>query len=175
MESVGCPAGFRAIWNDSARILRCRRDVVSWVVTTCTDKAFANYVVKRDADSCVPTEIPGVGTPPGVRDSISVSCAASCYELMTDCTGERDRCERIEQTFAMPLPAGRGMIPIPTNLRSDTCEVLVPATGEFRRCERPHTDHHREMNTALYIYRPRRMNVVATPYKRNRRNGQCSV
>lgn len=104
-KGVKCPAGFETIYDAAAKILRCRKDVVSWVVTGCADKAFAAYVVKAGADVCAPTEIPGVGTPPGAKGSRAVGCAASGYELMTDRTGQRDRCERTERVFALPQPA----------------------------------------------------------------------
>jgi hypothetical protein len=103
-NGVKCPAEFQAIWDAGTKVLRCRKDVVSWVVTGCSDKAFNNYLVKPGPDSCGPTQIAGVGTPPGVRGAKAVSCAAEGYELMTDRTGERDRCERIERIFALPLP-----------------------------------------------------------------------
>jgi hypothetical protein len=103
---VRCPGDFTAIWDGTAKVLRCRREVVSWVVTACVDKAFATYLARQGADACAPTEIPGVGTPPGIRGSKPVTCAASGYELMKDRTGERDRCEKTERIFALPLPAG---------------------------------------------------------------------
>ena len=103
---VRCPSSFRAIWDDNAKVLRCRKDVVSWVVTGCQEKAFASYLVRPGSDICGPTEIAGVGTPPGARGSSGVVCAAPGYDLLTDRTGERDRCERIERIFALPLPAG---------------------------------------------------------------------
>ena len=96
-KGVRCPAEFVAVWDAGTKVLRCRKDVVSWVVTACADKTFATYVVRAGEDACGPTEIPGVGKP--------VSCAASGYELMTDRTGERDRCERVERIFALPQPA----------------------------------------------------------------------
>ena len=105
-KGVRCPAEFTAMWDGTAKVLRCRREVVSWVVTACADKAFSTYLVKPGADACAPTEIPGVGTPPGVKGSKPVTCAASGYGLMNDRTGERDRCEKTERIFALPLPAG---------------------------------------------------------------------
>jgi hypothetical protein len=105
-QGVRCPGDFTAIWDGTAKVLRCRREVVSWVVTACVDKAFATYLARQGADACAPTEIPGVGTPPGIRGSKPVTCAASGYELMKDRTGERDRCEKTERIFALPLPAG---------------------------------------------------------------------
>src|SRR4029079_10066345 len=103
-KGVRCPPEFTALWDATAKVLRCRRDVVSWVVTTCLDKAFATYLVKPGGDACGPTEIPGVGTPPGARGTKAVACAASGYELMVDRTGDRDRCEKTERIFALPLP-----------------------------------------------------------------------
>jgi hypothetical protein len=105
-QGVRCPSDFKPMWDSTAKVLRCRRDVVSWVVTTCSDREFATYIAREGADACGPTEIPGVGKPPGVRGSRAVNCAASGYSLMTDRTGERDRCERVERVFALPLPAG---------------------------------------------------------------------
>jgi hypothetical protein len=105
-KGVRCPAEFVAIWDVISKVLRCRREVVSWVVTTCSDKAFATYIVKPGPDSCGPTEIPGVGTPPGMKGTKPVACAASGYLLMSDRTGARDRCEKTERIFALPLPAG---------------------------------------------------------------------
>jgi hypothetical protein len=104
-KGVRCPPEFQSIYDPGAKVLRCRKELVSWVVTGCSDKAFASYLVKSGSDACGPTEIPGVGTPPGARGSKPVSCAAPGYELMTDRTGERDRCERTERIFALPLPA----------------------------------------------------------------------
>lgn len=103
-NGVRCPGGFRSIWDEATKVLRCRNDVVSWVVTACPDKAFASYLVKPGADACGPTEIPGVGTPPGIKGSKAVGCAAPGYDLMTDRTGDRDRCERTDRIFALPLP-----------------------------------------------------------------------
>ncbi|HEX6574432.1 MAG TPA: hypothetical protein VF042_05625 [Gemmatimonadaceae bacterium] len=105
-RGVRCPDEYRAVWDAEAKVLRCRREVVSWVVTTCSDKDFATYDVRRGADACGPTEIPGVGKPPGARGIKPVSCATSGYSLVNDRTGLRDRCERIQTVFALPLPAG---------------------------------------------------------------------
>jgi hypothetical protein len=105
-KGVRCPAEFVPLWDANVKVLRCRRDVVSWVVTTCGDKAFATYMVKPGVDACAPTQIPGVGTPPGMKGSKPVACAALGYEVMSDRTGERDRCEKTERIFALPLPAG---------------------------------------------------------------------
>jgi hypothetical protein len=104
-KGVKCPDGFEASFDAVEKVLRCRRDVVRWVVTACTEKSFATYVVKAGADECAPTEIPGVGTPPGARGSRPVECAAQGYRMMTDRTGQRDRCERPETQYALPLPA----------------------------------------------------------------------
>ena len=104
-RGVRCPQEFTAVWDATSGILKCRRDVVSWVVTACSDKEYSTYLVKTGPDTCGPTQIPGVGTAPGVTGTRSVSCAASGYSLMTDRTGERDRCEKTERLFALPLPA----------------------------------------------------------------------
>ena len=104
-KGVKCPDGFAAVFDPGEKVLRCRRDVVRWVVTTCSDKAFATYVVKTGADGCAPTEIPGVGTPPGAKGSRPVECAAPGYRMMTDRTAQRDRCERTETQYVLPLPA----------------------------------------------------------------------
>ena len=105
-KGVQCPAEFTPMWDAGSKVLRCRRDVVSWVVTACLEKAFGTYLVKVGADACGPTQIPGVGTPPGMKGFKPVACAAIGYELMNDRTGERDRCEKTEKIFALPLPAG---------------------------------------------------------------------
>jgi len=104
-QGVRCPAEFTAVWDTASKVLKCRREVVSWVVTACPEKEFGTYVVKHGADACEPTEIPGVGKPPGSRGSKTVSCAAAGYRLLTDRTGDRDRCEKTETLFAIPLPA----------------------------------------------------------------------
>jgi hypothetical protein len=104
-RGVRCPQEFTPVWDATAKILKCRRDVVSWVVTACGDKEYSTYLVKTGPDVCGPTQIPGVGTAPGVTGTRAVSCAAPGYSLMTDRTGERDRCEKIERLFALPLPA----------------------------------------------------------------------
>jgi hypothetical protein len=104
-KGVRCPDGFAAEYDAAQKILRCRKDIVRWVVTGCPDKAFASYVVKEGADACAPTEIPGVGTPPGVRGTKPVACAAQGFQMMTDRTGQRDRCEKTETVFALPSPA----------------------------------------------------------------------
>jgi hypothetical protein len=104
-KGVKCPSEFTALWDPAAKVLRCKKEIVSWVVTTCHDKSFASYVVKPGSDSCGPTEVPGVGTPPGAKGTKPVSCAAPGYELITDRTGDRDRCEKVERIFVLPLPA----------------------------------------------------------------------
>ena len=104
-RGVRCPQEFMPEWDATAKTLKCRRDVVSWVVTACGDKEYSTYLVKTGPDVCGPTQIPGVGTAPGVTGTRSVRCAASGYSLMTDRTGERDRCEKTERLFALPLPA----------------------------------------------------------------------
>jgi hypothetical protein len=104
-KGVRCPEGFETMFDAGEKVLRCKREIVRWVVTGCADKSFGTYVVKAGADACAPTEIPGVGTPPGARGSRPVACAATGYQMMTDRTGQRDRCERTETQFALPLPA----------------------------------------------------------------------
>ncbi len=104
-KGVRCPTGFATEFDPAAKVLRCRKEIVRWVVTACNDKAFSTYVVKPGADSCGPTEIPGVGIPPGASGSRPVECAAEGYRLMPDRTGQRDRCERTEVQFALPSPA----------------------------------------------------------------------
>ena len=101
-KGVHCPREFEAVFNDDTKVLTCRREVVAWVVTSCPEKDFAKYVAKAGPDSCGPTEIPGVGTPPGATGSRPVGCAASGYAVVVDRTGPRDRCERVERSFALP-------------------------------------------------------------------------
>ena len=102
---VKCPDGFSAEFDTAQKVLRCRKEIVRWVVTACPDKAFATYVVKTGPDACTPTEIPGVGSPPGSKGSKAAECASPGYRMMTDRTAQRDRCERTEIQFALPLPA----------------------------------------------------------------------
>ena len=104
-SGVRCPDGFTAEFDSAAKVLKCRKELVRWVVTTCPDKSFATYTVKAGADACTPTEIPGVGAPPGSKGSKPVECASSGYRMMTDRTAQRDRCERTETQYALPLPA----------------------------------------------------------------------
>jgi hypothetical protein len=101
-KGVRCPATHETLYDAATKVLRCRRDTVSWVVTSCAQKEFSTYRAKPGADSCDPTEIPGVGTPPGVTGSRPVVCAASGYALVHDRTGPRDRCERVERSYALP-------------------------------------------------------------------------
>lgn len=101
-KGVQCPAGFETLFDAVAKVLRCRREVVTWVVTGCPEKGFAAYVAKPGADSCQPTEIPGVGAPPGSTGSRAVACASPGYTVVVDRTGPRDRCERIERVFSLP-------------------------------------------------------------------------
>lgn len=102
---VRCPAEYEALFDASSKVLRCRRDVVSWVVTSCGERSFSTYVAKAGADSCAPTEIPGVGSPPGATGSRPVVCVSAGYSVVVDRTGLRDRCERVERLFAFPRPA----------------------------------------------------------------------
>ena len=103
-RGVQCPTDFDAVFDPASKVLRCRRDVVSWVVTSCQDKDFATYLARTGPDGCGRTEIPGVGTPPGASGSRPVACAAAGYVVVADRTGPRDRCERIERSFALPRP-----------------------------------------------------------------------
>ena len=103
-RGVHCPPDFETLFDPATKVLKCRREVVAWVVTSCLEKDFARYVAKAGADSCGPTEIPGVGTPPGATGSRPVACAAAGYTVVVDRTGPRDRCERVERSFALPRP-----------------------------------------------------------------------
>ena len=103
-KGVQCPAEYQAMFDATTKVLRCRREAVAWVVTQCPEKDFATYSAKPGADSCGPTEIPGVGTPPGSTGSKPVGCAAPGYVVVVDRTGPRDRCERTERSFALPRP-----------------------------------------------------------------------
>jgi len=103
-KGVQCPTDFETVFDPTTKVMRCRRDVVSWVVTNCPDKDFATYSVKTGPDICMRTEIPGVGTPPGSNGSKPVACAAPGYAVVVDRTGLRDRCERLERSFAFPRP-----------------------------------------------------------------------
>jgi hypothetical protein len=103
-RGVQCPTDFEAVFDPAAKVLRCRREVVAWVVTRCPEKDFASYSARQGPDACGPTEIPGVGTPPGATGFKPVACAAPGYAVIVDRTGPRDRCERIERSFALPRP-----------------------------------------------------------------------
>jgi hypothetical protein len=103
-KGVKCPEEYQSIYDASTAVLRCQREVVSWVVTRCLDKDFSTYKASPGADSCGPTEIPGVGAPPGSSGSRPASCSAPGYAMVLDRTGPRDRCERIERLFALPKP-----------------------------------------------------------------------
>lgn len=104
-RGVRCPAEYEALFDASSKVLRCRRDLVSWVVTSCGERSFSTYVAKSGPDSCAPTEIPGVGSPPGATGSRPVVCVSAGYSVVIDRTGPRDRCERVERLFAFPRPA----------------------------------------------------------------------
>jgi hypothetical protein len=103
-KGVHCPNEFEALFDAANKVLRCRREIVAWVVTSCPDKDFATYAAKLGPDSCGPTEIPGVGTPPGATTSRPVICASPGYAIVQDRTGQRDRCERVDQVFVYPRP-----------------------------------------------------------------------
>ena len=92
------------MFDASTKVLRCRRDVASWVVTSCPDREFATYLARPGADGCGPTEIPGVGVPPGAPGPRPVACASPGYTVVTDRTGPRDRCERTDRVFTLPRP-----------------------------------------------------------------------
>src|SRR5687767_15942913 len=49
-RGVHCPADFNAVFDPATKVLRCRRDVVSWVVTGCPDKDFATYSARTGPD-----------------------------------------------------------------------------------------------------------------------------
>src|SRR5688500_12203345 len=78
-KGVKCPEDFQSLYDAATTVLRCRRDVVTWVVTRCAEKEFSTYKATSGADSCGPTEIPGVGTPPGASGARPVACAAAGY------------------------------------------------------------------------------------------------
>ena len=103
-KGVQCPADFQAVFDNTTKVLRCRREAIAWVVTRCADKDFATYSAKPGPDSCGPTEIPGVGTPPGATALKPVACAAPGYAVVMDRTGPRDRCERTERSFTLARP-----------------------------------------------------------------------
>ena len=103
-KGVHCPADFEAVFDPASKVLRCRREVIAWVVTGCPEKDFASYSARPGPDSCRRTEIPGVGIPPGATVSKPVACAAPGYAVVVDRTGPRDRCERTERSFALPRP-----------------------------------------------------------------------
>ena len=103
-KGVHCPADFEAVFDAASKTLRCRHEVVTWVVTGCPEKDFATYSARPGPDNCGRTEIPGVGRPPGATDSKPVACAAPGYTVVVDRTGPRDRCERTERSFALPRP-----------------------------------------------------------------------
>jgi hypothetical protein len=105
-----CPERFTPIRDSTSNTLRCRRDEVRWVVTTCADSAYATYRAQPGADVCLPTSLPGVGSAPGVHGTLTVVCAGGVtgYPVVRDRIGDRDRCERAHQTFAAPVRAAAG-------------------------------------------------------------------
>jgi len=105
-SAARCPDRFTAVRDSTSNTLRCRRNEVRWVVTTCADSAYATYRARPGADACLPTSLPGVGSAPGVHGTRSVVCAGggAGYLVARDRVGDRDRCERAHQTFAPPLP-----------------------------------------------------------------------
>jgi hypothetical protein len=104
---VRCPDRFTPVRDSTSATLRCRRDEVRWVVTTCADSAYATYRAQPGADACLPTSLPGVGSAPGAHGTRGVVCAGdgAGYLIARDRIGDRDRCEQPRQTFAAPLPA----------------------------------------------------------------------
>ncbi|MFL5582752.1 MAG: hypothetical protein ACJ8AO_20500 [Gemmatimonadaceae bacterium] len=107
---AGCPAGYERNGAPSAKTaaLRqaqgCRRTVVAWAVTSCPDSAFATYRVRGGADACLPTEVAGVGAPPGRGGTRAVHCPLPAYALVHDRTGLRDRCEQAQVQYAPARP-----------------------------------------------------------------------
>ena len=67
---------------------------MTWAVTACADSAFQTYRAVEGPDRCDPTDVPGVGAPPGAARGKAVSCGGSGYVVVADRTGPRDRCER---------------------------------------------------------------------------------
>ena len=107
---VRCPERFSPVHDGANGTFRCRRIEVRWVVTTCADSAYAAYQTRPGSDACLPTSLPGVGPAPGLRGSRPVVCAGgvSGYPIVRDRVGDRDRCERTQQTFTAPVPAAAG-------------------------------------------------------------------
>jgi hypothetical protein len=102
-----CPAGYeRNAAPGATPVTRCRRTVVAWAVTSCRDSAFAAYRVRAGADACLPTEVAGVGAPPGREGTRAVHCPSPAYTLVHDRTGQRDRCEQAQVQYA-PAAARR--------------------------------------------------------------------
>lgn len=100
-----CPTGYeRNDAPDATSASRCRRSVVAWAVTSCPDSAFATYRVRPGADACLPTEVAGVGAPPGRVGSRGVRCPSAAYVVVQDRTGARDRCEQVQVQYAPAQP-----------------------------------------------------------------------
>jgi len=101
----GCPIGYERNGAPGATTAtRCRRTVVAWAVTSCPDSAFATYRVRAGADACLPTEVAGVGAPPGRAGTRAVHCPTAAYSLVQDRTGQRDRCEQALVQYAPARP-----------------------------------------------------------------------
>jgi hypothetical protein len=106
-SAVRCPAEYGAVYDSTARAVRCRRATLSWVVTACPDRDFATYVPRPGRDVCEPTPLPGVGAPPGPRLWRPIACASPGYTVVNDRTGVRDRCERVGEEWTDPRrPSG---------------------------------------------------------------------
>ena len=100
-----CPAGYERNGAPGATTAtRCRRTVVAWAVTNCPDSTFATYRVRAGADACLPTEVAGVGAPPGREGTRPVRCPSPGYALVQDRTGQRDRCEQVQVQYAPARP-----------------------------------------------------------------------
>lgn len=108
--AAGCPAGYERNGAPGATLrqaqgrLACRRTVIAWAVTSCPDSAFATYRVRAGADACLPTEVAGVGAPPGREGTRGVRCPSPAYALVQDRTGQRDRCEQAQVQYAPARP-----------------------------------------------------------------------
>ena len=102
---VRCAEQFTPIFDAKAGVLRCRRTEVRWVVTVCSDSAYAAYRARPGPDQCLPTPLPGVGAAPGVRGTRPIACAAPGYPVMQDRVGDRDRCEQVQEVYSRPMPA----------------------------------------------------------------------
>jgi hypothetical protein len=103
-KGVRCAASFESLYDAGTKVLRCRRVTTSWVVTACEERSFASYIVRSGRDVCGPTQLPGIGAPPGIPTHRSIACAAPGYDIVVDRTGQRDRCERESEQWQLPVP-----------------------------------------------------------------------